>query len=305
MTKEPKVIVAILNYCGGHIVRQCIESVISSAYKNYEVLVIDNNSTDTSLSDIRCHFPFIPIVVNDSNRGTAAGYNICLKAALARGGDYILLLNNDIILDAHCITELIRVAEVKSDTGAVGGRIFFLDHPRMTWSFGGRINPLLCTTRHITEKFPAGTVLTVDYIPAAVLLLPVASLKTIGWFDERYFMYYEDVDFGYRINQCGLKNYVTENAIAWHKVGSRKGEYNITTTYYPIRNKMLFARCRLNFISGMIFWQYLPFFLIAKCTLIILGKMFRRRRHSLVRIKYLLFAVSDFWSGISGAGHHG
>ena len=297
---EPRVIIAVLNYRGGTDIMDCIESILKMDYSNYELIIVDNNSPDNSACDIKNRYGNkLTLILNESNLGTAGGYNVCIKEASEREAKYIYLLNNDVILEKRCLKELVKIAETVNNVGSVGPKVYFLEEPKSIWSYGGRVSWNRCKTNHVKSPLQ-GKFYDVDYIPGCAILIPIEIFKRVGMFDEDYFMYWEDVDFGIRIKKSGYRNIAVAGAVVFHKVGARKGEYNKITTYYPIRNKLLFAREYLKGFRKLSFYCYSIIFLFQKLSAVILGGIIKKRADSLVRISALFRAYLDFILGKFG-----
>lgn len=200
---------------------------------DFELLVVDNNSTDDSVSHVRKHFPSASIIELKDNIGFAAA---CNKAARIAGGEYLLFHNPDLELDEGAIERLTAACESREKFGAGGGRLRFPDgtfqatcrqFPNMTniiFSRGSAFSRFL----NPRGKYTLGDFREITEVPAVAGTLMIISRKlfeAMGGFDERFFMYMEDTDLCLRLNRAGYRNYFVPDAGGvhlWGK-GSRGG----------------------------------------------------------------------------------
>lgn len=224
MSKEyPLVSILVLNWNGQRVIRQSLDSVRRLEYPNKEKIVIDNNSTDSSIEIIKREFPDFQLVRNDKNLGFAAGMNVGIKKAK---GDFILLFNNDAVAQPRSLSILVERAMSDHYIGLVGGLILFYKPNNVIWSLGGMFDPLTGTiwSEGLGQLLPAKigngkTVLDVDYLSGCVLLLKREVIDKIGLFDEGFFLGGDDIDFSLRAKRAGYRCVLDSSAIIWH-IGS-------------------------------------------------------------------------------------
>jgi len=125
---KSKVSVIILNWNGKHHLERCLSSVLEQTYSNFEVILVDNGSTDGSVEFVRGRFPEVRIIWNEENLGFAAGNN---AAIIATRGDYVATLNNDTQVDPHWLSELVNAAETTPKVGMCASKMLFLHQPDM------------------------------------------------------------------------------------------------------------------------------------------------------------------------------
>ena len=123
----PTVSIIVLNWNGKHDTVECLESLSHISYPNYEVIVVDNGSTDGSVEQFKARYPEITVIENQDNLGFAEGNNVGIRAALQEDTEYVLLLNNDTIVDPRFLDELINVAEREPRVGFAGPKIYYYD----------------------------------------------------------------------------------------------------------------------------------------------------------------------------------
>lgn len=238
MNNYSKIFIIVLNYNGKDVVKNCLTSVFKNDYPGFEVVVIDNNSTDGSFEFAKAGFSKAHFIKNEENLGYAAGNNVGIRFALERMADFVLLLNNDTEVEKDFLTRLADAAERDEKIGLVSP-VIFNGHTRQVWFSGGKISWLTMKTAH------SQAVLTEDYcetgfITGCAMLVRAAVFKEIGLLDEDFFLYWEDADFSVRARRAGFKNVVVSGSWAYHL---EKSEGNLKQkTYWLV-------------ISGLIFFQ--------------------------------------------------
>jgi GT2 family glycosyltransferase len=243
MKTDPKVAIIILNWNGKEDTIECLESLKHITYPNYEILLVDNGSTDGSVECFRERYPGMEIIENGENLGFAEGNNVGIRRAMDEGVDYVLLLNNDTVVDPEFLGELVKVAEGDEKIGAVQAKILMKDKPELIDSTGIMlIRKIIAINRGYGEKANQYNQLDVIFGPCAAAALYRRNVfERIGMFDERFFAYYEDVDLAIRIKSAGyICNYVP-NAIVYHKHSASSGMYSPLKAYFLNRNRILYV----------------------------------------------------------------
>lgn len=247
---SPRVAIVILNWNGKEDTLECLRSVMNLDYGNFEVIVVDNGSSDGSVAEIRAQFPEVAVVETGQNLGYAGGNNVGIKRALAAGAEYVLLLNNDTVVAQDMLRELVDATRRLPDNAVVGCAILFYRDPTQVWFLGGgwdreRINFI---HEGSEERFdPAlSMVREVDYVTGCALMASRVTLASVGRIDEAFFLTYEDADWCYRARREGYRCFVSTRAKLWHKVSvSFGGEKSALVQYFTARNRLLWARRHL------------------------------------------------------------
>jgi GT2 family glycosyltransferase len=298
-----RVSIIILNWNGWQDTIECLESLYQIDYQNYDVIVVDNRSTDDSVRKIKdyCSGKIIvnskffkydsknkPIEVleyeedyvkedqvappsltnrglilikNSKNYGFAKGNNIAIKYALrVLRPDYILLLNNDTVVDRAFLKELVSVMESDPRIGIAGPKIYYYD-------YGGRSDVISFTGedviawRGVGKRYGCNEVdrgqwdkpMEVDRLEGSCMLIKREVFERIGLFDERFFLYWEETDFCIRAKRAGFKIVYCPRARIWHKVArSMGGNISYMRVYFLTRNRFLFIK--KNFPEH--FWKF-------------------------------------------------
>jgi len=214
--------VLILNWNLSEETTLCIESVQAHQPSGIEIVIVDNGSTDHSVQVLRKRFGCrIKIVETEQNLGFAGGVNVGVQTALAKGAQSVLLLNNDTIVAPDMIQHLVAAANHAPRAGIVGPVIYYYDYPQRIWCLGAREVrwlpvPLELSARALSKA--NSKPFQLDYGNACGMLIRRQVFETIGLFDARYFIYFEDVDFCRRARHAGYEVWCVPQAKMWHKV---------------------------------------------------------------------------------------
>jgi GT2 family glycosyltransferase len=259
---EPLVYVLILNWNLKDDTAECVASVLTSDYKRYRILVVDNGSSDGSAGYLRRTFPGIDLISSSTNVGFAAGSNIGIRHALRMGAECVFLLNNDATVDAGMLTLLVQQAQGDASLGMVAPKILYdarsqrlgrnagqgleRSERRRIWRLGERIRPWLPVPASIgrdeidrgqyTEPFE------VDYVTFCGVLIKRSVLEAIGLLDERFVFAYEDADFCRRTCAAGYRIVCEPRACMWHKVSLSAQKDAVKTTYLKSKGRAIFYR---------------------------------------------------------------
>jgi GT2 family glycosyltransferase len=264
---EPRVAILLLNWNGRRDTIECLESIAQLAYSNYFIVLCDNASTDDSVASVRTWAGSniveldrseaergharpaaarMILIHNGDNLGFAAGNNVGLRYLVAQPEvDYVWMLNNDVIVEAQSLSELVRSARSEDGIGGVGTTIFEYHQPTVVQAAGGGVfsqrhfNPDLITR---PRREAEGRAPRLDFISGASLMVPMEALIRVGFIDEAFFIYCEDVDFCVRLRALGLKLIHAEAAHIWHKGGSSLGHRSLRHDYYTVRNTLAVVR---------------------------------------------------------------
>lgn len=238
MEKRPKVFVVILNYNGKDVLKKCLASVFKNDYPNWEIVLVDNNSTDGSFESARADFSKVHFVKNSENLGFSAGNNIGIRFALERMADYVLLLNNDVEVEKDFLSNLINIAEKDEKIGILSPVIFDGD-TRQVWFSGGNISWLRMKSAH-ERKIRTVAFYESSFLTGCAMLVKKEVFKKIGLLDEDYFLYWEDADFSLRAGKGGFKKTVVTSSWVYHFEKSRKNKEN--KTYWLVLSGLIFFK---------------------------------------------------------------
>lgn len=260
---EPKVHIIILNWNGKEDTIECLHSLRALDYPNFEIVVVDNASTDGSTAEIKDKFPGITLLESEINLGYAGGNNIGLRYALKHETDYVWILNNDTLVDKNALGSLLAKMKGDQSIGICGSRLIY-NHDRETIQAlgGGTYNKWLGITAHIGANEPASAEFSekeverqLDYIVGASMLVSDRFLEEVGLLSEDYFLYYEELDWALRGKEKFSLGYA-DKSLVYHKEGASIKGNNLKlnsksrlSDYYQIKNRLKFT------------WKFYPHFL--------------------------------------------
>lgn len=243
-------------------ISDCLKSVFEMGYPNFEVVVVDNGSTDGTVEAIRRRFPKVNVIASKENLGLNGGKNLGQKYAK---GDYIFFLDSDTIVDKKCLSELIVIAESDREVGIVTPKMYYFDTPNIIWYAGSRVNLLTSQTKNLhaneEDRGQGDQVRETEFAPTAYL----ATRKVVDRLEghnELLFMTYGDTDYGFRAKGAGFKVMFCPKAKLWHRINMEASfktirglGYNLPMrAYYFSRNRVIFMKRhtpKINFIPFM------------------------------------------------------
>jgi GT2 family glycosyltransferase len=242
----PRLYVVILNWNRPTETIACLDSVARSDYPHFATVVVDNGSTDHSIDQIRAAFPDIPLLQAGSNRGYAGGNNIGLRYALEHGAEYLLLLNDDVRVEADTCTRLVAAA-AEAGVAAVGCKVRVYERPEYLWAAG--------------ESFPREDGYPLDdvrfdrpreirYAVGCCILLRREALEQIGLLDAAFFAVHEEHDWCRRAINAGYRILYAPDAVVRHKIDtSLTSNWSPTYHYLFVRNWLLLLE-RYGFVPS-------------------------------------------------------
>ena len=233
-----RVAVVVLNWNGWQDTVQCVGSLLLMDYANFDMLLVDNGSTDGSVDHIQNAFPFVDILQTGANLGFGGGCNVGIRHAMMRGAEYVWLINSDATVHRSALSALVKMADQNPALGSVGSVLYEADQVTQIqlWG-GGRVNLWLGTSRHCRSPGP------IDFVSGASVLLRCAALQKVGLFDEgRYFMYWEDTDLAYRMRNSGWQLAVATDSKIWHKQSASLGKGSLLLDQYATQSCVRFLR---------------------------------------------------------------
>jgi len=244
---QPLVYIVILNWNGFKDTSELLESLSEVTYRNYKVVIIDNNSLKYEVEQLDKNYgDKTHIIYCEENLGFSGGNNVGIKYSLESNADYILLLNNDVIVEPNFLEILLNKFNTDSKSGVVAPRINYFNEPNKIWTEGGKISRIRGSGFAVSDKLETEIPQTdrnVNFVSGCCMLIKREVFRNVGLFDERYFLYVEDTDFCYRLNKAGYKIYVTPRSKIYHKVNrSAIKNFSELPLYYTTRNRLYFAK---------------------------------------------------------------
>jgi len=246
MMINSKVAVIIVNWKKYHITSSCIESILNSTTNsNFKIILVDNESDNKKVKNFKYRNE-IEIIQNKKNEGFSKANNIGIDYALKNNYDYTILLNNDTIVEKNLIETLLKIAQAKNFS--VLQPLILNYNGKEIWNAGGRINYLFgnfITKKILVNSLDSSHELT-EWFTGCCCLFKTKIFKEIGKLDERFFAYYEDVDFSLRLKKNRYKiGFTSETQIYHHESFSsisnnfKGGKLSPYVHYLNIRNHIL------------------------------------------------------------------
>jgi len=227
---SPKISVIIVNYNGKKLLEKCLESLFKIDYNNFEVILVDNNSTDGSMEFVTKNYPKIIVIKLDSNKGFAEPNNIGTKIAK---GEYLLFLNNDTVTTTNFISEMVKVLE-KDEKIAICQSLLLKPDGNID-SSGDFIDKMGIV---YNSKTKIDEIKEISSARGACMLIRKKIFDKLGGFDEKFFFSFEDVDLGWRSWILGYKVVIVPNSIVYHDAGKTSSKLKSEAAYHGLKNQL-------------------------------------------------------------------
>ncbi len=238
----PKIAIILLNWNGKKDTLECLASLQKVDYPNFQTIVVDNGSTDDSVAALRLAFPHVPILENRTNLGFAGGNNIGIEWVIRHHAEWILLLNNDTIVDPHFLRAFLKAAEEEPKAKILGAKILRYAQPHTIDHFGGFWNQ----EKGEFESPDAGQLdhpyfkmRQADYVCGAALFMHRSVPQSIGLLEPNFFLFWEESDYCCRAKKAGFEVWTAPEAKVWHKVSSSFTGGKPHTHYFWWRSRLL------------------------------------------------------------------
>ncbi len=236
----------VLNYNGRDVTLEALASLGSMDYPAFDLVVVDNGSTDGSYPAVAEAFPAVVQLRIEENLGPAGGCNLGMRWAMDRGYDYLLILNNDIEVAPSLLHEMVRVAESSPEIGIVGPLGYYFWDRKRIWSAGGRI----VFREAVTKERGQGQIdrgqydrdEELDYVNGCAMLVKRQVIEAVGLWDPIFHLSVEDADFCMRARAAGFRCWFAHRAKLWHMVSTSTGGYRAPKTYQTARSTAIFVR---------------------------------------------------------------
>ncbi len=258
-----KLAVIVLNYNGEHLLKLFFDSIKSVLDKQVDLIFVDNNSSDNSVELVRkfkvqnSKFK-IKLIQNKKNLGFTGGNNKGIKYALSEDYDYIMLLNNDVLIKGEFWQPMIAYLEQNNKVALISPKIYFATGYEMhksnysrdqlgqvIWYAGGKIDWQNINASHIgvdeVDKGQYDQATATDFATGCCLMAPRKVWDEVGLLDDRYFLYYEDSDYSQQVKQSGYEVHYVPQATIWHLNAGSSACGGELQDYFITRNRLLFG----------------------------------------------------------------
>ena len=254
-----KIAIVVLHFSCKDLTEKCLQSIQELQAPNFQSqTIIVNNNPKEKLDDLKARFKEFNFLETEKNLGYAAGNNFGLKKALKEKPDFVFILNNDTILDKKVLVELVKASDLDEKIGILAPKIYFApgyefhqeryqkkDQGKVIWYAGGVIDWQNIVSSHRgVDEVDFGqydTPLETDFASGCAILVKRKVFEKIGFFEEKYFLYWEDVDFCQRAKLAGFKIFFVPQAKLWHANAGSSKVGGALQDYYLTRNRLIFG----------------------------------------------------------------
>lgn len=284
-----KIGIILVNYNGYGDTVDCLKSLESLTYENYEVIVIDNASTasptEKNIQYIKNHSLYY---WSEKNLGFSGGNNIGIDIAKQDGCDFVVLLNNDTTVEPDFLSKLIETYKSADNIGIVTGKIYYYCDKSKIWSAGGLYNRNTGVTTQYggDDSELNNTTRSVTFATGCLMLIPINVINNVGKLSELYFLYSEDTDYCQRVLDARYLIYYCADSVIYHKVSASVGNMSTLQERYMMRNNLYM----IQKYGKLKPFSYLYFFLHTAKDIL------RGRNH----LKSVLIGTNDFFQHKKG-----
>jgi GT2 family glycosyltransferase len=239
---SPLVSVIVVNWNGKEYLGECLRSLRGQTFSDFEVLLVDNGSTDRSVEHVQANFAgWVRILKNAQNEGFSGGNNRGIREAC---GKYIVLLNNDARADAHWLEEMVKIAEENPQVGMLACKVYLQEKLKILDNAGHLIYPDGLNRGRGRLEVDHGQYEKLEevFFPSGcAALYRRTMLEEIGLFDEDFFAYGDDTDIGLKGRLAGWKCLYVPQAVVYHRYSQSSGSYSPLKAFYVERNRVWIA----------------------------------------------------------------
>ena len=266
----PFISIVIASFNRKDIIEESIKSTLNQQYQQdrFEVILVDNNSSDGTIEEVNRLFnneinnKKLKIVSLNYNSGSSGS---CIEAIkfLDKKWEYVLKMDEDIVLDKNCIIEMINAAKTSIYDGMIGGKVYFYKNRKKIHAVGSHLSPWFAISKGIgvneSDKQVYQNIKTLDGVSGCMVLIPRSIYEKVGWFDNDYFLYYDDHDLMYKSLKKGFRHIFNPKAIGYHdtSTGNKKKYANSKWLYYSTRGSLLFLKKNFKKYSIQFFIYFL------------------------------------------------
>jgi len=230
-----KISIIIVNWNGKSLLSECLDGLRQQIYQQFSVTLVDNGSNDGSIDFVNCNYPEVKTIALSKNLGFAIANNVALKTVQTK---YAALLNNDAVPHPLWLKILVEALETNPEAGFAASKMVFYDNPRAIDRAGDAYSRagtgLLRGRGESAKKYNKQE--WIFGACAGAALYRTSMLKDIGYFDEDFFLLYEDVDLSFRAQLKGYKCLFVPEAVVYHRASSSIVYDSPISVYYSHRN---------------------------------------------------------------------
>ncbi|MFK7785267.1 MAG: glycosyltransferase family 2 protein [Crocinitomicaceae bacterium] len=307
-----KLSVVIVNYNVEHFLDQCLDSVRRASNNcSLEVLIVDNNSVDGSLTMLAEKYPEYPVIANKDNVGFSRANNQAMRIAQ---GEYVLLLNPDTVVAEDSFSKVITFMDEHPNAGGLGVHMIDGKGNFLPESKRGLPKPMVAFYKifGLSRLFPNSKrfgqyhlghikedeIAKIDVLSGAFMLMRKTALDKVGLLDEDYFMYGEDIDLSYRIQKGGFDNYYFPETSIIHYKGESTKKSSVNYVFVFYKAMVIFARKHFAGKQAGLFSLLINAAIYLRAFLAVVSRVLKRLFFPVVDFLYVtggLFALTNYW----------
>jgi len=252
-----------VNYNQPQVTVEFLQSVLqTTSHRQTEMILVDNGSNENHEATFRSTYPGLIFIRSEKNLGFAGGNNLGIRQA---SGKYLLFLNNDTELVPNMVEILIEEFERNPVIGLISPLIMYYDDKEKVQYAGySKMNYLTARNSGGSKKPLLDSSQETGFVHGAAMMCRMKDLKKVGYMEENYFLYYEELDWCEKFRNAGKKMWFTPKTKIFHKESISVGKESSIKTYFMHRNRMLFIRKNTSLINSFVFSLYYVFFATPK-----------------------------------------
>ena len=301
--QQKKIGLVVCSYNGCEDTIKCIESLQKQSLRDFDIYVVDNASVDGTAEKIRSLFADeVQVLRQEENLGGAGGFAAGIEHVASLGYEYIALMDNDIIVDECAMEKMMDCLEADASLGAVGAKVMWMHRPEIIFDFGDIVDVerQMCISpyREVRDSDRVPEIVSTDFVPATAGIFRRQAIVEAGSMPVDNFIYYDDVEMGWKMKLKGWKMVCCGSARVWHKSSNSHRKHDNFAEYY-------FRRNTLNFTAKYLDEEKIPSFVeaeINKVFPILYGCGFKEQWQKFMTTFYTFHDFACHVRGKAGTG---
>jgi GT2 family glycosyltransferase len=259
MAAHLKYIVVLVNYNNWQDTAECVASLRNAGISDSSVLIVENSSPNESYKELREKLPEINIIRNEKNLGFSGGNNLGIRYATEKSAEYVILLNNDTLVEPDAIRTLIDEMDIHKDAALGTGQIRYYPEKNKIWYAGGKLIPWRGLAIHlerdkvVNDRKKENKPFHVSFISGCYLCIRNSELTKLGLLEEKFFIYLEDIEYSARAVRRNMKLLYVPDSIIYHKCRGDR-QLKEQSLYYAVRNRNLLIDLSFPVIAKVYFF---------------------------------------------------
>jgi len=243
ISTKKKICIVLINWNGYNDTMECLESISKLVYTDFDILLIDNSPDESDYVKFKLELKNV-ILIRIENKGFAAANNVAFELVIAKCYDFVLLLNNDTIVEPDFLDKLLYLSD-EEELGILTPKINYYSNRNIIWAAGGRLSNIAASGFMEKTGKPDNVSINnkyIDFISGCCMFIKTDVIRKVGLMDENYFLYLEDADFCHRTISAGYKLLYVADSKIYHKVNTTSINNLQIPLYYTTRNRLYFGK---------------------------------------------------------------